>query len=232
MLCMPLPNDTLARRVAFARKERGMTQAGLAKASGLKQPDISKIELGLIQKTTGIARLAQALGVPVDWLEQGLGAEPVWSADDLMFSRNFPPGQQIRPYTPVSEALALHKMEEAQSVYHAVSHRQPIIQLQELSWEDLVGAKIDGPFQMHIPGDELAPAHRRGELGRFTPGAPPRPGRPVLLRDDAGAFHLRLYREGAGGSWEGYSEQPGFKTLESDAHGVEIVAPMTGSDWG
>jgi hypothetical protein len=44
----------------------------------MQQPDISKIERGAIQQTTGIARLAAALHVPAGWLERGDGAEPNW----------------------------------------------------------------------------------------------------------------------------------------------------------
>jgi len=66
--------ETLAKRVKLRRKQRGLSQGALAEASGLKQPDISKIELGLIQKTTAIARLADALGVSAKWLEFGTGS--------------------------------------------------------------------------------------------------------------------------------------------------------------
>lgn len=65
--------ETLAKRVKLMRTRRGLSQAALAQATGLKQPDISKIELGLIEKTTGIARLAEALAVSAKWLEFGVG---------------------------------------------------------------------------------------------------------------------------------------------------------------
>ncbi len=140
--------------------------------------------------------------------------------------------REVRPHiTKNTPAYPILQSEEMAAVAQAVSQAEPIIALQEVTWEGLGLAEFHGPFQMRIPGDELSPSHRRGELGRFTPGAAPKPSRPVLLLDPAGAFHLRLYREGIGGAWEGYSEHPGFKTLEQ-AHGVEIVAPMTGSDWG
>lgn len=215
---MPLPYDTLGRRVAHARKQRGLTQAGLAKASGLKQPDISKIELGLIQKTTGIARLAQALHVPVDWLELGTGPEPTWP-----------------PRHAVNEALVEYNAgrpllsEESTSVAHAVSQSGPIIALQKVTWEGLPVAKLDVPFQMHIPGDELMPVASRGEVGLFMPGKKPRPGRGVLLMDHAGNFYLRLFGEGIGGNWIGYSNQPGIAQLDRDTHGLAVIAPMIGS---
>jgi len=84
--------DTLAKRVKAARKERGMRQEDLAEASGLKQSDISKIENGLILKTTGVVALARALRCDPEWLATGEGSmqsERTWpfvvlKADQLL----------------------------------------------------------------------------------------------------------------------------------------------------
>lgn len=209
-----MPLDTLGRRVAHARKQRGLTQAGLAMASGLKQPDISKIELGLIQRTTGIARLAVALQVPVDWLELGAGDEPQWGKS--FFAADYLQGAPLLS-------------DETTKVDQAVSQATPMIALQEVTWEGLPVSRLDVPFQMKLPGDELVPYASRGETGLFMPGRQPKPGRGVLLKDKAGNFYLRLFGEGIGGNWVGYSNQPGIPTLERDAHGLEVVAPMIGS---
>ena len=58
------PLDSFASRLATARSARGLTQGELAMASGMKQPDISKMERGQIVQTTGMARIAAALRVP------------------------------------------------------------------------------------------------------------------------------------------------------------------------
>lgn len=79
-VAMARPPDSLAQRIKLARQQRKMTQGQLAFASDMKQPDISKLELGLIQQTTGIARLAKALCVDVAWLERGDGEAPDWEA--------------------------------------------------------------------------------------------------------------------------------------------------------
>lgn len=71
---------SLAARLRYARKHVGLTQAELAAKSGMKQSDISKLENGSIQRTTGLLGLSRALGVQPEWLDSGAG-EP-WSAAD------------------------------------------------------------------------------------------------------------------------------------------------------
>lgn len=65
--------ETFASRVSSRRVELGMTQGEVATQSGLKQPDISKIERGLILKTTELLGLAGALKCNPYWLESGKG---------------------------------------------------------------------------------------------------------------------------------------------------------------
>lgn len=65
--------DSFAARVKSRRDELGLTQGQVAKASGLKQPDISKIERGDIKKTTELLGLARALECNPDWLDTGRG---------------------------------------------------------------------------------------------------------------------------------------------------------------
>lgn len=65
--------DTLAKRLAEARKKSKMTQPQLAQASGVAQSDISKIERGQILRPGGLVSLAKALQVSPYWLDDGTG---------------------------------------------------------------------------------------------------------------------------------------------------------------
>lgn len=60
---------TLGNIIRKLRTDKGMTQGELAKAASMRQSDISKLELGTTQETTGIVRLAMALGVNPVYLE-------------------------------------------------------------------------------------------------------------------------------------------------------------------
>lgn len=73
--------DTLAKRLAYARAQAGLSQKEVAERSGLKQSDVSKIEGGQILKTTGMVGLARAVSCNPFWLDDGSGdpyAEPGW----------------------------------------------------------------------------------------------------------------------------------------------------------
>ena len=85
--------DTLAKRVKYARELQRMNQETLAKLSGLKQPDVSKIERGKILRTTGLIGLATALKVRPEWLDTGdgpmqygglLGPDPRFQGDPVI----------------------------------------------------------------------------------------------------------------------------------------------------
>jgi len=65
--------NSFAKRAKARRLELGFTQAEVARLSGLKQSDVSKIESGRIQKTTEMIGLAQALQCNASWLAHGQG---------------------------------------------------------------------------------------------------------------------------------------------------------------
>lgn len=65
--------NTLSKRIKFARKEAGITQAELARRSGLKQGTIAGLESGKSGRTTSAAELSSALGISMEWLATGNG---------------------------------------------------------------------------------------------------------------------------------------------------------------
>jgi transcriptional regulator with XRE-family HTH domain len=64
---------SLAKRLKEARLAKSFTQIDLAKASGLKQSDISKIERGDTLRPFGLIALSNVLDVSPLWLESGEG---------------------------------------------------------------------------------------------------------------------------------------------------------------
>ena len=64
---------TLAERLKYARKHRGLTQSALAELIGVSQAAIQKIESGKAYQTTKLVDLANALKVKPEWLGSGEG---------------------------------------------------------------------------------------------------------------------------------------------------------------
>jgi len=81
-------SDSLAARVRERRLQLGLSQEDLASMAGLKQPDVSKIERGLIRQTTAIGRLATALESTTTYLEFGEKAAAIDAALDLLWARD------------------------------------------------------------------------------------------------------------------------------------------------
>lgn len=67
-----MSNDERQRigaRIAELRRERGMSQAQLAEAAGLRQSNVSRIEAGKYATTLDLlTTIADALGVKVDFI--------------------------------------------------------------------------------------------------------------------------------------------------------------------
>lgn len=61
--------ENFAKRVKARRKELGLSQEEVATLSGLKQPDVSKIELGK-RKVTTLQPPSSAVVRLSDWLQR------------------------------------------------------------------------------------------------------------------------------------------------------------------
>ncbi|MFW1828061.1 XRE family transcriptional regulator [Acinetobacter sp. ULE_I092] len=62
---------TLGARLKFARKEKRLTQNQLAEMVGIKQSTLSQLESGLMNSSTHLPAIADALGVGALWLQTG-----------------------------------------------------------------------------------------------------------------------------------------------------------------
>lgn len=64
---------TIGKRIAEARRAAGLTQGQLAKAIGIKQPTLSKLEADGSQSTAYTPQIAAATGYEALWLATGKG---------------------------------------------------------------------------------------------------------------------------------------------------------------
>lgn len=173
----------------------------------MKQSDISKLERGGIQKTTGIARLATALRVPVIWLEFGEGPEPDFGL------------------------TALHASDEMQThVAQQLSQGTPMISPKEIEWGDVMTDKAER-FTLAAEDDAMAPLLSRGQRGIFSRTSTPVAGKPVLVVDGVGEPYIREYRPRTKDRWQAVALHAGYDPLDSVTDSLTIVATMVGVLW-
>ena len=195
------PLNTLGARLSHARDQRKLTQTQLANLAELKQSDISKLERGGMLKTTGIARLANALRVHPMWLETGDGPEPDWISAQH-----------------ANRGLAQN-----------LSQARPTLSLSKVTWEELqMGLTPNQPFELDVNDDALAPDIFAGCVAMLDPQRPPEPAWPVLVKDKHGGVYLRDYEAGPGNTWRAVARARGFRPLDSEADGLTILAAMDG----
>lgn len=114
---------------------------------------------------------------------------------------------------------------------HDMSLARNTLSLPKVTWEQLMSADLNEPFELEVIDDALGPDIFRGCTVRLDPGRPPQAGRPVLVKDGAGRFYLRDYQVAGAGRWQAVARQRGYAPLDSDADGLQLVAVMRGFDW-
>jgi len=201
------PVDTFGQRLKLARLQRGLTQPQLAKAAGLKQPNISKLERESTMATTGMARLAAALGVSPRWLEFGDVQEPDWAQR---------PGHD-NGRRRGGVALVLSDQPAPDYV--------PVI-----TWELVLNTPLPPRFAVSMPDDSMTPWLRAADLVRFATGLPARPGDVVLVSDGQGGLYVRSYRERRPGHWVAAPMNTAYHELDSQRDDLVIVGVFTGMD--
>lgn len=199
--------DSIGQRVKLVRTRLGMTQGELAKVTGEKQPNISKLERGDIQTTTAIARLADALHVSARWLELGEGDE----------AANWTPPQHAPTGVSVSTV--------AQDLIHPKKEDEPTT----CTWEFILsGSELPPRFSAAAPDDALAPVTPRGTGYLFAAGtAPPADGTVVIVQAGNGRRYMRLFFAGTGDEWEARARDPAHRALHSVRDELVLLASAT-----
>jgi transcriptional regulator with XRE-family HTH domain len=113
---------------------------------------------------------------------------------------------------------------------HDMSQAKATLPIPRLRWEDLMTADLSQPFELEVVDDALGPDIWKGCIARLVAGREPEPGRPVLVRDRDGRHYLRDYQSN-GGRWQAVARTRGYPPLDSEEHGLILIAVMKGFDW-
>jgi len=158
---------SLALRLKQSRDKAQISQRELAKRSGLSQQLISKLENGLVESTTEVFRLAEALRVDPRWLATGKDAGKE--------TENTAEGPFITAYVPLISWVAAGSWRDVADPYPAGIG------------EDLVPVTCrTGPnaFALRVQGDSMEPVFPNGSVIIVDPAVEPRQGSYVVVRLD------------------------------------------------
>jgi len=95
----------------------------------------------------------------------------------------------------------------------------------EFTWEQLMQAKdLPARFVVPVPDGALAGRYEKGTRIVFEVGAAPKPGRPILVEDGAGARYVRLYGGVRGDRWQAIATDLAYATLDAEADQLQLLA--------
>lgn len=153
---------TLAERLTSVMAEKGLSQAELARMTGLKQPSVFKIVSGQTLNPKNIVEIATALGVDVNWLKTGEG-EPIaqGSLISSLVSADSDEHHRFRvDYLDVQAAAGHSGIENAdypeviQSIYFS---KEGLL--------EIVGKSTnDGISLINVPTDSMVPTINKGDI--------------------------------------------------------------------
>lgn len=153
---------TLAERLTSIMSEKGLSQAELARMTGLKQPSVFKIVSGQTLNPKNIVEIATALGVDVNWLKTGEG-EPIAQGSIIssLVSTDSDEHHCFRvDYLDVQAAAGHSGIENAdypeviQSIYFS---KEGLL--------EIVGKSTnDGISLINVPTDSMVPTINKGDI--------------------------------------------------------------------
>lgn len=206
-------NARFQDRLKLAMDKAKTTPSQLSKAIGVSYQALAKALDGRSKSLNAINnfRAAEELHVNPHWLATGEGT-PDWQSPQRLVT-----GDESASY------------EVAHMVIHPLNTNSPVI-----TWGDDMKTGLPRRFRVALPDDSMAPKVRAGDMVEMETGVEPRPGDGVLVVDDTGRVHLRVYRVRKPGRWEAHAINDAYQPLDSERDGLQVLAVLTGvhARWG
>jgi transcriptional regulator with XRE-family HTH domain len=191
----------------------------------IREVRLSRLVELLAEEDGHRAKLAGRLGISPSQLSQWLGRHRTIteeSARKIESKARKPPAWLDGRNTPTVEGVAHPLILDVSTVPPTIG------------WGELMGAdEVPQRFGVAMPDDALSPNVPRGTVLYFAAVSSekrPTVGDGVLVQDGAGKRYIRRLGEGPGGEWTAQALHPAYITLESQAHGLTILAVMTGRE--
>jgi len=156
---------SIANRIKNARTRADMSQRALAKRSGLSQQLISKLENGLVESTTEVFKLAEALNVNAIWL--ATGKEVVAGAETQ--------NAAVTAFVPLISWVAAGLWREMEGDLQPGNHEELVP----------VSCRVSrDAYALRVQGDSMEPVFPNGSYIIVDPALEARHGSYVVMRLD------------------------------------------------
>jgi phage repressor protein C with HTH and peptisase S24 domain len=173
--CKFVPMSELGKRIESARKAKGMSMPGLAKAAGgLTYQTIQNLEQGKSKGTKHILAIARALGVDPDWLQFG-GAPSVAPTPKPAPATS---ARAPEPYPAGLERLPVYGMAACGPDGWSLWNGEIIDTIHRPA--NLAGAP--NAYAVYVVGSSMENRYYSGELAHIHPGKPVDIGSFVLVQ--------------------------------------------------
>ncbi|WP_353460124.1 LexA family protein [Halomonas elongata] len=181
--------DTLRNRLIETRRRIGLTQAQVARRSGMSQAAYQKLESGRSLSSRKLASIARTLNVTAEWLEAG-GDTPSQSQVDHTDTGNVSPITSGGRSVPEISWVQAGEWTDVENVED--------INLSEVRhWPCPVSCSAR-TFALRVEGDSMAPTFPPGSIIFVDPEVPPISGKKVVAKlvDESKATFKQYIEDG------------------------------------
>lgn len=213
---------TLAARLAWAREKKRLSQAELAKKSGVSQSTIGNLEAGIRLTARSITAIATALGVNPVWLAEGKGIAAVTDqlTDDTKNVIDASIGIRRIPLISYVQAGYMVEVIDPYQLGGASEYLQT----------DLVDLSPNA-FALEIRGESMLPEFREGDRIIIDPSIQPQPGDYVVAKNGHEEATFKKYRprglnERGNDVFELIPLNEDYPTMRSDITPLTIIGVM------
>lgn len=180
--------------IRAAREAKGLSQAQLARAIGIKQQSLDSVENG---------KTAKSKYLPEIVAELGLKPEDVGLPKELPSTQGWIPGPQIMQ---AGRDFPIYASVEG-GPGEIVRSNDPV------DWYPRPApvAHVREAYGLYVVGESMVPEFDPGDIALVNPFLPPMPGKPCIFyteRHGEGRGTIKRFLRLAGGQWHVYQHNP------------------------
>lgn len=196
--------------IRAAREAKGLSQADLARAIGIKQQSLDSVENGKTAKSKYLPEIAAELSLKPD--EVGLPKEPTPADGWIPGPQILQPGRDFPIYAAVEGGPG-----------EIVRSNEPV------DWYPRPApvAHVREAYGLYVVGDSMAPEFEPGDIALVNPVLPAMAGKPCIFyteRYGEGRATIKRFLRATSGQWHVFQHNP--------PHGMTKEFTLSKKEWG